>query len=101
MAYLEGRLHGGALEEVGQTYPGYLVLATSGSGLLISHKAKAGALLSSAAAGLFNAVYLAKLALLILPQMVPLLTCLHWLQMCLQQLAPELPVTVCVFACWL
>lgn len=68
MAYLEGQLQGSALEEVGQTYPGYLVLVTSGIGLLLSHKAKTGGLISNAVAGLLNAVYLAKLALLILPQ---------------------------------
>ena len=68
MAYLEEQLHGGALEEVGQTYPGYLVLATSGIGLVLSQKAKEGGLLTHAGAGLLNAIYLAKLALLNLPQ---------------------------------
>ena len=45
---MEGQLDGGALEEVGQTYPGYLVLVTSGIGLLLSHKAKEGGLLTTA-----------------------------------------------------
>lgn len=68
MAFLEGQLHGGALEEGRQTYPGYLVVATSAVGLLLSSKAKEGGLLNTAVAGLLNSIYVAKLALLILPQ---------------------------------
>lgn len=68
MAFLEGQLHGGALEEGRQTYPGYLVVATSAVGLLLSSKAKEGGLLNTALAGLLNSIYVAKLALLILPQ---------------------------------
>ena len=68
VAYLEGQLHGGALEEGNQTYPGYLVLVTSGVGLLLSSKAKGAGLLSDAVGGLLNSIYTAKLALLILPQ---------------------------------
>ena len=68
VAYLEGQLHGGALEEGSQTYPGYLVLVTSGVGLLLSSKAKDAGLLSDAVGGVLNSIYAAKLALLILPQ---------------------------------
>ena len=68
VAFLEGQLHGGALEEGRQTYPGYLVVATSAVGLLLSSKAKEGGLLNTALAGLLNSIYFAKLALLILPQ---------------------------------
>ena len=68
VAYLEGQLHGGALEEGRQTYPGYLVVATSAVGLLLSGKAKEGGLLNTALAGLLNSIYVAKLALLVLPQ---------------------------------
>ncbi|KAL3133255.1 hypothetical protein ABBQ38_007137 [Trebouxia sp. C0009 RCD-2024] len=68
VAYLEGQLHGGALEEGSQTYPGYLVLVTSGVGLLLSSKARDAGLLNSAHAGILNSIYTAKLALLILPQ---------------------------------
>lgn len=68
MAYLEGQLHGGALEEGNQTYPGYLVLVTSGVGLLLSSKAKHAGLLGDAVGGLLNSIYLAKLALLVLPE---------------------------------
>ncbi|KAA6419880.1 MAG: hypothetical protein FRX49_10243, partial [Trebouxia sp. A1-2] len=64
VAYLEGQLHGGALEEGRQSYPGYLVVATSAVGLLLSSKAKEGGLLNSAIAGLLNSIYLAKMALL-------------------------------------
>lgn len=68
VAYLEGQLHGGALEEGKQTYPGYLVLLTSGVGLLLTSKAQEGGLLSTAAAGFLNTIYTAKLTLLVLPQ---------------------------------
>lgn len=71
VAYLEGQLHGGALEEGSQTYPGYLVLVTSGVGLLLSSKARDAGLLNSAHAGILNSIYTAKLALLILPQVNP------------------------------
>lgn len=71
VAYLEGQLHGGALEEGNQTYPGYLVLVTSGVGLLLTSKAKDAGLLNHAYAGILNSIYTAKLALLILPQVNP------------------------------
>ena len=68
MAYLEGQLHGGALEEGRQTYPGYLVVATSAMGLLLTHKAREAALATTAVATLLNSIYVAKLTLLVLPQ---------------------------------
>ena len=73
VAYLEGQLHGGALEEGNQTYPGYLVLVTSAVGLLLSAKAQDAGLLNHAFGGMLNTIYTAKLALLILPQVVYLL----------------------------
>lgn len=78
MAYLEGQLHGGVLEEGRQAYPGYLVLVTSAVGLLLSSKAKEGGLLNAAVAGLLNSIYVAKLALLVLPQVCAQLSwCTH------------------------
>jgi hypothetical protein len=76
VAYLEGQLHGGALEEGRQSYPGYLVVATSAVGLLLSSKAKEGGLLNNALAGLLNSIYVAKTALLILPQAINSSSCL-------------------------
>ena len=76
VAYLEGHLHGGALEEGRQSYPGYLVVATSAVGLLLSSKAKEGGLLNNATAGLLNSIYVAKMALLILPQAITSSSCL-------------------------
>ncbi len=76
VAYLEGQLHGGALEEGRQSYPGYLVVATSAVGLLLSSKAKEGGLLNNAVAGLLNSIYVAKMALLVLPQAIKSSSCL-------------------------
>ena len=73
VASLEGQLHGGALEEGNQTYPGYLVLVTSGVGLLLTSKATDAGLLNHAYLGILNSIYTAKLALLILPQVANLL----------------------------
>ena len=70
VAYLEGQLHGGALQEGRLSYPGYLVVATSAVGLLLSSKAKEGGLLNNAIAGLLNSIYVAKMALLVLPQAI-------------------------------
>ncbi len=75
VAYLEGQLHGGALEEGRQSYPGYLVVATSSVGLLLSSKAKDCGLLNNAVAGLLNSIYVAKMALLVLPQVIRFSSC--------------------------
>lgn len=68
IAYLEGQLHGGALDEGRQTYPAYLVLLTSLIGLTLASKAQEGGLIGRASAGLICSIYFAKLTLLILPQ---------------------------------
>lgn len=70
IAFLEGQLHGGALEEGRQTYPAYLVLLTSLMGLTLTSKALEGGLLGRPTAGLMASVYMAKLSLLILPQVL-------------------------------
>ena len=68
IAYLEGQLHGGALEEGRQTYPAYLVLLTSLIGLTLTSKAQEGSLIGRPSAGIIYSIYVAKLSLLILPQ---------------------------------
>jgi len=45
-------------------------------GLLLSSKAKEGGLLNNALAGLLNSIYVAKMALLILPQAINSSSCL-------------------------
>ena len=61
-------MHGGALEEGRQTYPAYLLLLTSFIGLTLTSKALEGGLLARPSAGLSASVYIAKLSLLVLPQ---------------------------------
>ena len=78
IAYLEGQLHGGALEEGRQTYPAYLVLLTTLIGLTLASKAKEGGLIGKPSASIICSIYIAKLSLLVLPQVSPLhLQCIY------------------------
>ena len=80
IVYLEGQLHGSALEEGHQTYPAHLILLTSLIGLTLISKAQEGGLVGRPTAGVICSIYIAKLSLLILPQVCLLIVaCGLWL----------------------